>query len=57
MLLGIRKLKSNAIFKRQRCVGIPADQRRTLGDGVGWDDGAPAMDVVENDTHVVIIEW
>ena len=53
--LGVRELERDAVRERERLRGVPADERGALGDGEGRADGAPAVDVVEEEAEVVVV--
>ena len=54
--LGVRELERDAVRERERLRGVPADERGALGDGEGRADGAPAVDVVEEEAEVVVVQ-
>ena len=54
--LGVRELERDAVRERERLRGVPADERRPFGDGVGRARRPSAVEVVKDKADVVVID-
>lgn len=57
MVLGVGVLHDDHVLGRDGLAEVPADERGARGDEEGRLDGAPAVDVLEDERDVVFVYW
>lgn len=57
MFFGILKFEDNTIVNRDGLTEVPPDNSRPLGYFVRWNCASAAVKVIEDQAHIVFINW